>query len=92
MNDDLPPWIRDGSQIGSQYGNNDNAPWNNDNSGYDHNFNNPGRAPWDIQPPLQICEDKHSDCAGKEMYCHGGNSNWMNRNCKKTCGKCLSGK
>ena len=44
------------------------------------------------QPPLQICEDKRSDCAGKEMYCHGGNEDWMNKNCPKTCGKCLTGK
>ena len=57
MNDDIPPWLRHGSQ----------------------------------PPPLQICEDKRSDCAGKEMYCHGGNADWMNKNCPKTCGKCLSG-
>ena len=43
-------------------------------------------------PPLQICEDKRNDCGGKEMYCHGGNEDWMNKNCPKTCGKCLTGK
>ena len=44
MNDDLPPWLLDGSQNGSQNGNNDDAPWTNDNSGYDRNFNNSERA------------------------------------------------
>ena len=55
-------------------------------------WSNPGLAPWNSQPPLQICKDIRSDCAGKEMYCHGGSADWMNKNCKKTCGKCLSGK
>ena len=35
------------------------------------------------------CRDKASNCRGLESYC--GKSNWqdfMERNCKKTCGKC----
>ena len=48
--------------------------------------------PWDIQPPLQICEDKQSICAGIQMFCHGENVDWMNKNCQKTCKKCPSGK
>ena len=60
---------------------NDDLPpwaWNNDNSVHDH----------DYQSPQHICEDKHSDCAGKEMYCNGNGADWMNKNCQKTCKKC----
>ena len=32
----------------------------------------------------QFCEDK-SDCDGIQMHCHGKNSEWMNKNCQRTC-------
>ena len=62
--------------------NTDRPSWNNDISGGDHL----------LQHLLHICEDKHIFCAGIEMYCHEENVDWMNKNCQKTCGKCLSGK
>ena len=40
------------------------------------------------QRQQQYCEDKHSDCAENKMYCHGKNSEWMYKNCQRTCGKC----
>ena len=68
---------------GSQIGSNPGPPWPNDGNP-EYNQNNPGGN----YRQQQFCEDKRNDCAGLEMYCHGKNSEWMYKNCQRTCGKC----
>ena len=41
-----------------------------------------------MQQKQQFCEDKHSNCAENKMYFHGKNSEWMYKNCQRTCGFC----
>ena len=76
------------------------APWNDfNNPGHQNNAGrNDGQQMNNFPPPWVLnqrqhdsCEDKNSDCSGKEMYCHGNHAAWMNTNCQRTCGKCLSG-
>ena len=79
------------------------APWNDfNNPGHQNNagrndgqqMNNfpPIPPPWVLnQRQHRSCEDKHSDCSGKDMHCYGNHAAWMNTNCQRTCGNCLSG-
>ena len=80
-----------------------NSPGRNPGHQINDNFNNPGSQfnNYNSQigqqfgrkkPPMQICEDKQTVCAGIQMICHGENADWMNKNCQKTCKKCPSGK